>query len=79
MLQYQKNASPCVLGTLLNCMAVQSFSFSGILISAIATKNLKRMKKVDSQILDSPYYVFVALCIVVIVVSLIFKIAYFLS
>ena len=30
-------------------------------------------------ILDSPYYVFVALCIVVIVVSLIFKMAYFLS
>jgi glucan phosphoethanolaminetransferase (alkaline phosphatase superfamily) len=29
-------------------------------------------------ILDSPYYVFVALCIVVIVVSLIFKMAYFL-
>jgi hypothetical protein len=28
---------------------------------------------------DSPYYVFVALCIVVIVVSLIFKMAYFLS
>jgi hypothetical protein len=26
---------------------------------------------------DSPYYVFVALCIVVIVVSLIFKMAYF--
>jgi hypothetical protein len=32
-----------------------------------------------SQILDSPYYVFVAFCIVVIVVSLIFKMAYFLS
>jgi hypothetical protein len=30
-------------------------------------------------ILDSHYYVFVALCIVVIVVSLIFKMAYFLS
>ena len=30
-------------------------------------------------VLDSPYYVFVALCIVVIVVSLIFKMAYFLS
>ena len=28
---------------------------------------------------DSPYYVLVALCIVVIVVSLIFKMAYFLS
>ena len=28
MLQYQKNASPCVLRTLLNCMAVQSFSFA---------------------------------------------------
>jgi hypothetical protein len=28
---------------------------------------------------DSPYYVFVALCIVVIVVSLLFKMAYFLS
>jgi hypothetical protein len=28
---------------------------------------------------DSPYYVFVVLCIVVIVVSLIFKMAYFLS
>ena len=26
-LQYQKNASPCVLRTLLNCMAVQSFKF----------------------------------------------------
>jgi hypothetical protein len=32
-----------------------------------------------SAIDDSPYYVFVALCIVVIVVSLIFKMAYFLS
>ena len=31
------------------------------------------------QILDPPYYVFVALCIVVIVVSLILKMAYFLS
>jgi hypothetical protein len=30
-------------------------------------------------ILDSPYYVFAALWIVVIVVSLIFKMAYFLS
>jgi hypothetical protein len=30
-------------------MAVQSFSFAGILISTIATKNPKRMKKVDSQ------------------------------
>ena len=30
-------------------------------------------------ILDSPYYVYAALCIVVIVVSLIFKMAYFLS
>ena len=28
---------------------------------------------------DSPYYVFVVLCIVVVVVSLIFKMAYFLS
>ena len=33
MLQYQKNATPCVLRTFLNCMAVQSFSFAGIFIS----------------------------------------------
>jgi hypothetical protein len=33
----------------------------------------------SSLIDDSPYYVFVALCIVVIVVSLKFKMAYFLS
>jgi hypothetical protein len=36
---------------------------------------IKMIETID----DSPYYVFVALCIVVIVVSLIFKMAYFLS
>jgi hypothetical protein len=36
-------------------------------------------KELSMAIDDSPYYVFVALCIVVIVVSLIFKMAYFLS
>jgi hypothetical protein len=41
---------------------------------------LKQSKcKTITRIRDSPYYVFVALCIVVIVVSLIFKMAYFLS
>ena len=42
-----------------------------------------RVFKVSASTLDviddSPYYVFVALCIVVIVVSLIFRMAYFLS
>jgi hypothetical protein len=38
-----------------------------------------KYRKLDwiATIDDSPYYVFVALCIVVIVVSLIFKMAYF--
>jgi hypothetical protein len=35
------------------------------------------MELTGIAILDSPYYVFVALCIVVIVASLIFKVAYF--
>jgi hypothetical protein len=39
----------------------------------------RSLTAVNSPVIrDSPYYVFVALCIVVIVVSLIFKIAYFL-
>jgi hypothetical protein len=50
MLQYQKNASPCVLRTLLNCMAVQSFSFARDIDKYNCKKNPKRMKKVDSQI-----------------------------
>jgi hypothetical protein len=50
-------------------------------------KCLKLFNKLQTQpsskhlplIDDSPYYVFLALCIVVIVVSLIFKMVYFLS
>ena len=40
---------------------------------------IRKQKRLPHAILDSPYYVFVALCIVVMVVSLIFKMAYFLS
>ena len=43
MLQYQKNASPCVLRTFLNCMAVQSFSF------ARDIDKYNWVRKVDSQ------------------------------